>query len=159
MYDCMKLNRTYRVFTLFVFISVIYAKANAQLAGNLKQHILYLASDSLHGRATGTTDTRKAADYVIENFKKAGIPNSDNRMQAAGYLQHFEYNPVIDSVKTHISGNNVVAFINNHAPATIVIGAHYDHLGMGDPRHSTYVGPPAVHHGADDNASGVAAMI
>lgn len=53
---------------------------------------------------------------------------------------------------------NVVGYIDNNAPYTVVVGAHYDHLGMGGPI-SRYKGPPAVHHGADDNASGVAALI
>jgi len=53
---------------------------------------------------------------------------------------------------------NVIGFLNNNAKNTIVVGAHYDHLGMGGPT-SRYKGEPAIHHGADDNASGVSAMI
>lgn len=53
---------------------------------------------------------------------------------------------------------NIAGMVDNKAPTTIVIGAHYDHLGYGSPisRHS---GPPAIHYGADDNASGVAMML
>ena len=148
-------RNTILLFALAISLQI----AVAQTAGNLKQHISYLASDTLHGRATGTPDEERAANYIIETFKKAGIPNADGKFGAEKYIQHFSYDPIVDSVKTHVSGNNVVAFIDNHAANTIVIGAHYDHLGMGDPKHSTYVGPPAVHHGADDNASGVAAML
>jgi hypothetical protein len=155
----MKFKTLLRLLLVFLFSNGTHSFISAQLAGNLKQHISYLASDSLHGRATGSPDEVKAATYIIENFKKERIPNASGSMSAEKYLQHFEYNPTVDSVKTHVTGNNVVAFINNHAANTIVIGAHYDHLGMGDPKHSTYVGPPAPHHGADDNASGVAAMI
>jgi hypothetical protein len=129
------------------------------LGTNLKHHITYLASDSLHGRMTGSSDERKAADYIIAQFKLNGIPNTKGNTRADKYLQHFEWNPNIDSIRTHISGNNVVAYINNHAANTIIIGAHYDHLGWGDEKHSTYRGPKAIHNGADDNASGVAAMI
>lgn len=50
---------------------------------------------------------------------------------------------------------NVVGLIDNDAPYTVVLGAHYDHLGMGGPS-SRYIGPPKVHNGADDNASGTA---
>ncbi|OPZ97925.1 MAG: Aminopeptidase YwaD precursor [Bacteroidetes bacterium ADurb.Bin408] len=53
---------------------------------------------------------------------------------------------------------NVVGYLDNNAPYTVVIGAHYDHLGMGGPI-SRHKGPPDVHHGADDNASGVATII
>ena len=155
----MKLTNIFRNTILLFALAISLQIAVAQTAGNLKQHISYLASDTLHGRATGTPDEERAANYIIETFKKAGIPNADGKFGAEKYIQHFSYDPIVDSVKTHVSGNNVVAFIDNHAANTIVIGAHYDHLGMGDPKHSTYVGPPAVHHGADDNASGVAAML
>ncbi len=135
------------------------AAQNTPLQHNLKQHISFLASDSLHGRMTGTVDERNAAAYIIAQFKSYGIPNAKGNFDEQKYLQAFEYNPHIDTVRDHISGNNVVAYINNHAANTIVIGAHYDHLGWGDSTHSLYVGPPAIHHGADDNASGVATII
>lgn len=57
------------------------------------------------------------------------------------------------------TGHNVLGFIDHQAPQTIVIGAHYDHLGLGDDRHSRFRGAPAIHNGADDNASGVAMML
>jgi hypothetical protein len=131
----------------------------AQLAARLKQHIVYLASDSLHGRMTGSPDEIKAADYIISQFKSAHVASRSGNFKTKAYLQHFIYNPIVDSVKTHVEGNNVIAYINNHAANTIVIGAHYDHLGWGDEKHSLYRGKPAIHHGADDNASGVAAVI
>ena len=61
-------------------------------------------------------------------------------------------------VREEATGNNVIGFIDNHAPYTIIIGAHYDHLGHGG-EESLYRGEPAVHNGADDNASGVAGVI
>jgi len=54
---------------------------------------------------------------------------------------------------------NIAGMLNNGASSTIVIGAHYDHLGYGEDQNSRYKGLPAVHNGADDNASGTAAMI
>ncbi len=58
------------------------------------------------------------------------------------------------------TGNNVVGHINNGAATTVVIGAHYDHLGMGEDNNSLFTGPQAqIHNGADDNASGTAALI
>jgi aminopeptidase YwaD len=57
------------------------------------------------------------------------------------------------------TGYNVAAFIDNKAANTIIIGAHYDHLGLGK-ENSMYQGDkPLIHHGADDNASGTAAVI
>jgi len=57
------------------------------------------------------------------------------------------------------SSQNIVGFIDNNASSTIVIGAHYDHLGLGEDGNSLYRGAPAIHNGADDNASGVASVI
>jgi aminopeptidase YwaD len=56
-------------------------------------------------------------------------------------------------------GHNVVGYINNGAANTIIIGAHFDHLGYGEDHNSLWTGAPAIHHGADDNASGTAAVI
>lgn len=58
------------------------------------------------------------------------------------------------------TGNNVIGYINNGAATTIFIGAHFDHLGFGEDGNSLLrSGEKIVHNGADDNASGVAALI
>ncbi|MFN5422845.1 MAG: M20/M25/M40 family metallo-hydrolase [bacterium] len=58
------------------------------------------------------------------------------------------------------TARNVIGLIDNNAPLTIVIGAHYDHLGYGEDGNSMIRGgDPAIHNGADDNASGTAAII
>jgi aminopeptidase YwaD len=57
-------------------------------------------------------------------------------------------------------GHNVVGYIDNKAANTIIIGAHYDHLGYGEDHNSLYTGTEqSIHNGADDNASGTAAVI
>ena len=56
-------------------------------------------------------------------------------------------------------GHNVIGFIDNNAPTTIVLGAHYDHLGYGEDGNSMVRNERAIHNGADDNASGTAALI
>ena len=63
-----------------------------------------------------------------------------------------------DIHKIEKEGHNVIGFIDNKMANTVVIGAHYDHLGMGG-EGSLYRGEPAIHNGADDNASGTAALI
>lgn len=66
---------------------------------------------------------------------------------------------------THFSekkrtGYNVVGYIDNHAANTVVLGAHFDHLGYGEDGNSRSTShEPMIHHGADDNASGTAALI
>jgi aminopeptidase YwaD len=57
------------------------------------------------------------------------------------------------------TGHNVMAYLDNGAPTTIVIGAHLDHLGYGEDENTRNVGAPAIHNGADDNASGTAAVL
>ncbi|MEP6927169.1 MAG: M28 family peptidase [Ginsengibacter sp.] len=56
-------------------------------------------------------------------------------------------------------GHNVTGYINNGAAYTIIIGAHYDHLGYGEDHNSLWTGTRAIHNGADDNASGTASVI
>ena len=57
------------------------------------------------------------------------------------------------------TGHNVIGYLDNGAANTIIIGAHYDHLGYGEDHNSLWTGAPAIHNGADDNASGTAAVI
>jgi aminopeptidase YwaD len=64
--------------------------------------------------------------------------------------------------KADRTSNNVAAFIDNKARYTVVLGAHYDHLGYGDDGnslHANAIKDHLVHHGADDNASGTAALM
>lgn len=68
----------------------------------------------------------------------------------------------IHITKTERSGNNLAAFIDNGAKYTVVLGAHYDHLGYGEDHnslHANAVKEHQIHHGADDNASGTAALL
>lgn len=85
--------------------------------------------------------------YVIRT--KSDILKSDKPLQIE---------MAAEIVKDEATGNNVLGYIDNHAENIVVIGAHYDHLGMGGDE-SLYRGEPAVHNGADDNASGVAGVI
>lgn len=55
-------------------------------------------------------------------------------------------------------GYNVVGYIDNGRPQTVILGAHYDHLGMGL-ENSLYKGKPAIHNGADDNGSGTVMLL
>ena len=65
-----------------------------------------------------------------------------------------------DIKKTELTGVNVAAFIDNKSPYTVVLGAHYDHLGYGEDGSSTYRGKDKlIHNGADDNASGTAGLM
>lgn len=65
----------------------------------------------------------------------------------------------IATAESSRTGYNVIGYIDNGAPNTIVIGAHYDHLGYGQDHNSLWAGAPQIHNGADDNASGTALII
>ena len=64
----------------------------------------------------------------------------------------------VNVLRKTLTAYNIAVFIDNKAPTTIVIGAHYDHLGWGK-ESSMYVGPPKIHNGADDNGSGTVAVM
>jgi hypothetical protein len=131
---------------------------------SMQEDVAYLASDSLMGRETGTPYERLAADYLAKRFEELGLaPKGDQ-----GYFQDFTFKPslnphqeaqmVAEQGDSTITGRNVIGYIDNKAETTIVIGAHYDHLGMGG-RGSLYREGEAIHNGADDNASGVAVLL
>lgn len=65
-----------------------------------------------------------------------------------------------DLKETKLTGNNVISYIDNKAKYTVVLGAHYDHLGRGEDGNSLHAAKDnAIHNGADDNASGTAALM
>ena len=125
------------------------------------KHVAYLASDKLKGRATGTKQEKKAADYIAKQFKKAGLqPKGTN-----GWFHEFTFKKSSDPHGMNHDGpqvesRNVVGYLDNGAPYTIIIGAHYDHLGLGFDHNSLDANPEGkIHNGADDNASGTAGVI
>src|ERR1051325_1982567 len=133
---------------------------------NIKKHISYLASDKLKGRGTGSPEEKKAADYIAKDFKKYGLmPYFANTTEPFYMFPFtFKYSPdkhdTDESKKVTREGRNVVGFLDNGAKYTIVIGAHYDHLGLGMDHNSLDANPEGkIHNGADDNASGVAGVL
>lgn len=131
----------------------------------IKEDVIFLSDDKLEGRQTGTEGERKAAEYIASRFEGLGLEGKGTD----GYYQSFTFKPKTDphqevnyTVKdgdSTITGTNVVAFLNNNADHTVIIGAHYDHLGYGA-EGSLYRGDKKeIHNGADDNASGVAVML
>ncbi|MEI6411888.1 MAG: M20/M25/M40 family metallo-hydrolase [Bacteroidota bacterium] len=127
----------------------------------LHKHIAFLASDKLKGRSTGSPECMKAAKYIAKQFKKIGLqPKGDN----GTFFHQYEFKRSSDP---HSAPNgpqeyaqNVVGYIDNGAANTIVIGGHYDHLGLGHDHNSLEANPEGkIHNGADDNASGTAGVI
>jgi Zn-dependent M28 family amino/carboxypeptidase len=132
------------------------------LAQEMQKDMEYLASDKLEGREIGTAGEATAAKYLAKRFKKLGLEAKGTD----GYFQELSvkprYNPhakVQADTSKAITGRNVIGFMDNGAPTTIIIGAHFDHLGYGG-EGSLYEGDtPEIHNGADDNASGVVLLL
>ncbi|GAB3171070.1 M20/M25/M40 family metallo-hydrolase [Telluribacter humicola] len=124
---------------------------------DLQKHVEVLAADSLEGRGTATLGEIKAANYIADHFRKYGlIPKGDEE----GYFQPFGLTLSFEGVPHRAAARNVVGYLDNGADKTIVIGAHYDHLGRGYQSGSLAPqGKGVIHNGADDNASGTAGMM
>ena len=123
--------------------------------------IAYLASDQLEGRLTGTPGNDSAAAYIARRYKSLGLT-----APVAGYLQPFEARSAADAHSGRTEprrSQNVVAILRGRDAVLreeyIVVGAHFDHLG----RSTTFAQDPdakdAIRNGADDNASGTAAVL
>ncbi|MBN2868831.1 MAG: M28 family peptidase [Flavobacteriaceae bacterium] len=151
---------------LLVFLLVFIAcKKETPKQVTIKDDVMFLSNDSLEGRQTGSEGEQKAAKYIAQRFEDLGLqPKGTN-----GYFQEFSFKPktnphqkVSYTVKdgdSTITGTNVIGFIDNQAENTVIIGAHYDHLGYGA-EGSLYRGETKeIHNGADDNASGVGVLL
>lgn len=80
------------------------------------------------------------------------------------YIENHEGSVAVDMMivlkKAEMTGTNLAAYIDNGAKYTVVLGAHYDHLGHGEDGNSLHAKKDGqIHNGADDNASGTAALM
>jgi hypothetical protein len=127
---------------------------------NLRKHITFLASDKLEGREPCTKGEEQAYKYLQSEYKKLGLDPKGSK----GYLQYFSYkrkDSPHDTVGNgkQVCGTNIIGWLNNGAANTIVIGAHYDHLGNHEHQSSLQTDKKGIHNGADDNASGTAGVL
>ena len=147
----------------FFFFLLIACQQEKPTNVSMEEDIAFLADDTLRGRETGTPQEVEAAEYIQKRFEQLGLTPKGN---AGTYFQTFTFKPKSDphsqvqftAGDSTITGTNVIGYVDNGAAHTIVIGAHYDHLGMGG-EGSLYAEGEAVHNGADDNASGVAILL
>ncbi|OGT32946.1 MAG: peptidase M28 [Gammaproteobacteria bacterium RBG_16_51_14] len=127
-------------------------------AQRMRDDITYLAKEEMEGRGLGSTQLEHAANFIANVFRAAGLqPGGDT---PTSYFQSW-YVRIRDD-PDQIALRNVVGVLPGTNPdwkdQSIVIGAHYDHLGHGWP--DVYKGEEGkIHPGADDNASGVAVML
>lgn len=142
-------------FIILALLSILYQKLPAQnffdpgLSQQLREHVKILAADSMDGRGLGTDGKILAKNYIAAHFESVGL-----KPIGTDYFHHFKFR----LGSAWIPATNVVGFLEGSDPAVkdevIVIGAHYDHLGYELRKNERVVYP-----GADDNASGTAAMM
>ncbi len=124
----------------------------------------YLADDAREGRGVGTRGLEEAGAYLARTFREIGLKPGGTD----GYFQPFTIAPDAPAaIHSNVGGKlirNVIGVLPGRSPArrnqVIIIGAHYDHLGLGgfgalDDPDST----GKVHNGADDNASGTTGVL
>lgn len=148
--------KKYIVLALFLLV-ISKIEAQTQITEQeLKKHIGFLASDDNSGRYPGEKSNKKIVRYIQSDMKKSGIKTSKQAFTAQ--LRNKKGTPVKPKVKTW----NIIGVIEGNDDHLkneyIVLGAHYDHLGMGGGP-STKSDQIGIHHGADDNASGTAALM
>ncbi len=113
----------------------------------LRNHLYLLASDSLQGRETGCQGGLIARQYLLEQYQAIGLePYRDK------YIHTFNVNAI--QFNKPKGQANIVMVIPGNDPELkeeyIVLGAHYDHVGIIKGK---------IYNGADDNASGSSALI
>ena len=136
------------VILAFVAFAIFGSHASAQNTSTqrqrLEQHVYTLAADSLNGRMAGSLDAQRAAAYITRQWRDMGLKpflgNNDKYsmpFEVGGESGYFNLVAIIE-------GNDSV--LKNEY---IVIGGHYDHLGVRNGK---------IYNGADDNASGTACV-
>ena len=132
---------------LFLLFSIIHSLINSQIISEelVTKHLFTLSSDSMEGRKVGTRGIEKAAQYIEKEFERIGL---DKFGQMQAYRQTFKNNGLILF--------NLIGFLEGKSKKDelIIISAHYDHLGI----KTNGVGD-LIYNGANDNASGVTAVL
>lgn len=125
----------------------------------MRQAVEYLASQELGGRYPGTAGDTLASDYILSQLRSLKLKPVVKGKKKTGYYHNFTYGKEVERT-TH----NIIAVLPGKDKQLrneyIVIGSHYDHLGLGGKdsgsRRPDTLG---VHPGADDNASGDAVVL
>lgn len=125
-------------------------------ADRMMEHVKYLASEEMQGRGVGSEGIEKSAEYIKSQFEKAGLKPGGNEN---GYFQKFT---VTGKDGNEVEVKNIIGILPGSKPEwaeeSVIISAHYDHLGLGWPD-ARKDNEGKIHYGADDNASGVSVLL
>ncbi|HKA59674.1 MAG TPA: M20/M25/M40 family metallo-hydrolase [Gemmatimonadales bacterium] len=120
--------------------------------------VRFLADDRQEGRGIGSAGLERAGSYIKEGFARAGLQTSFQDFTIPA-----DAPAVLHTKFAGSSTRNVIAVIRGTSPAlrgeVVIVGAHYDHLGDGGFGSLDPDSTGRVHNGADDNASGTAALL
>lgn len=122
---------------------------------SLRNTVNYLSADSLRGRLTGSAGALSAADYIATRYAAIGLITQSNK---SGYFDSF---PAYHQKK--VTGVNIVGLLPAEIPndSFVIFSAHYDHIGVGRDLalNKDFRSDDDIYNGANDNASGVAALL
>lgn len=135
------------LFFFFVFLNFSFVKAQNPAIDTLRTWMEFLASDDMKGRANGSVENIKIADWIAKKFTACGLYPLPNQ---SWMLQDYPYP---ESWTGYLS--NVVGYIPGRSDDTyIILSAHYDHIGV-----SVNKNKDNVYNGADDDASGIVLLL
>jgi len=140
----------------------LQAQRPVPIPPRLVEDVRYLADDRLGGRLTGSPGADSAAEYIARRFAEVGLQPG-----RGGWFQEFTVSADAPAVRGRAAGpmrgRNVIGVLPGRDPVlrreAVIVGAHYDHLGSGNIGSLDPGSSGKVHNGADDNASGTAALI
>ena len=140
------MNQSFFLSVLLIPLSILsqnFSEYNEKRVTRLQQDIITLASDEMEGREPGTNGEIKARDYIISRMQEIGLTPKGTD----GFIQAFTYFEKENQNGEALQANNVIGFIDNGAQKTVVITAHYDHLGYGESG-AKHKGQSQIHNGA-----------
>lgn len=149
---------------IFVALSLAFAlvsQSYAQKQDDMRQTVEYLASQELSGRYPATAGDTLASEYIVGKLRGLKLKPVLKGKKKNAYYQNFTYGKTKETERTT---HNIIAVLPGKDKRLkheyVVVGSHYDHLGMGG-KDSGSRRPDtlAVHPGADDNASGDAVVL
>ena len=148
-----------KVSILLSLAFILVLQTYAQKQDDMRKAVEYLASQELGGRYPATLGDTLASEYIADQLRKMKFKRVIKEKKNKGFYQDFTYGKT-EKRTTH----NIIAVLpgkDKHLKNEyIVVGSHYDHLGMGGQGSgSRRPDTLAVHPGADDNASGDAVVL
>ena len=156
--------RAFLVSVILLPTQVVLSPAQTPSGPQVRADVEFLTADRLEGRGTGYPGAEAAAEYIGQRFEAIGLRQVPG---LGGWFQSYQISATAPAIHgSEVGGRNarnVVALLPGQdarlAGDYLVIGAHYDHLGLGGGGSLDPDSVGVVHNGADDNASGVAALL